>query len=404
MAGMNDTAGNNDTIFSAEYLGSLGYQGTGASHLNFYRSELLGPDDFNHTDLLDWYRFGTVGLDEIKIDISPFGIPQSGNFQAGLAYKVIVDDVATSVVMLFDGGNQDGILSNHLDDFRSLGYDHVIYEDRFFSPEFDPHLLFNITPGQEIFLEVSSPGIEVWNSDGDQILRYDPLTYIMDISPRSSSDEVGGDPNATDGDDVVDFLNITVDFDGGAGTDTISFVNEYPPYNALNPGSNPNWNIEVEGKVVIVNGYHRFTNVERLEFSDGVLAFDITGSESVAGQCFRLYQAAFDRLPDAAGLGYWVDRLDSGTTTLNAIAQSFLHSPEFVQTFGTEQTVSNSHFVELLYLHTLGRQYDQGGFDYWVERLDGGHTNRGDLLAFFSESDENVARVTPAVEDGIWFI
>ena len=149
--------------------------------------------------------------------------------------------------------------------------------------------------------------------------------------------------------------------------------------------------------------FRSFSNVERLEFSDGVLAFDITGGESVAGQCFRLYQAAFDRLPDAAGLGYWIDRLDSGTTTLNAIAQSFLHSPEFVQTFGTEQTVSNNRFVELLYLHTLGREYDEGGFDYWVDRLAGGHTNRGDLLAFFSESDENVARVAPSVEDGIWF-
>ena len=142
-------------------------------------------------------------------------------------------------------------------------------------------------------------------------------------------------------------------------------------------------------------------SIERLDFADGTLAFDSWGT---AGQAYRLYQAAFDRMPDPEGLGYWIGRLDSGTTSLNAVADSFLNSPEFVRTYGTEQTVSNSHFVELLYVHTLGRDFDPGGFNYWVNRLDNGQTNRGDLLAFFSESDENYARVAPDIEDGIWYV
>ena len=97
-------------------------------------------------------------------------------------------------------------------------------------------------------------------------------------------------------------------------------------------------------------------------------------------------------------------RLDSGTTTLNAVADSFIHSPEFVRTYGTPDTVSNSKFVELLYLHTLGREYDQSGFNYWVNKLDTHQTNRGDLLAFFSDSNENHLHTADATANGIWFV
>ena len=147
-------------------------------------------------------------------------------------------------------------------------------------------------------------------------------------------------------------------------------------------------------------GIDTLISVERVKFDDGTLALDFEGN---AGQAYRLYQAAFDRVPDTEGLGYWIGRLDSGTTSLKAVADSFLQSPEFVKTYGTQETVSNAQFVELLYRHTLDRNYEQEGFDYWVERLDGGHTNRADLLAFFSESDENVASVSPVVQNGVWF-
>ena len=75
-----------------------------------------------------------------------------------------------------------------------------------------------------------------------------------------------------------------------------------------------------------------------------------------------------------------------------------------MRTYGTSETVSNSRFVELLYLHTLGRDYDQEGYQYWVERLDNDQTNRGDLLAFFSESAENKAGTELETAEGIWLL
>ena len=139
---------------------------------------------------------------------------------------------------------------------------------------------------------------------------------------------------------------------------------------------------------------------ERVVFTDGVLATDIDGN---AGQMYRLYQAAFDRTPDHSGLGYWIRELDKGIKVA-AIAESFLASDEFQKTFGTQDTVTNSRFIDLLYTHTLGRQYDQGGFNYWVGKLNANETNRSDLLAFFSNSDENKLKVAAQVEDGIWYV
>ena len=117
---------------------------------------------------------------------------------------------------------------------------------------------------------------------------------------------------------------------------------------------------------------------------------------------YRLYQAALERTPDNDGLKYWIGRLDSGDTNLAALADSFINSPEFKSTYGDERSVSNSKFVELLYTHTLGRNYDQDGYNYWVSKLNGNETNRRDLLAFFSESNENKAQVYDAISDGIW--
>ena len=233
-----------------------------------------------------------------------------------------------------------------------------------------------------------------FNGDGKPDIgafQWDGIKIFLNDTPGYGSVRHG-----TAGNDL--FLSVEgsdVTFHGGLGTDTIRYFGTKDAHQVTFAA---NGEMKVQKPE---NSEDTLVSIERLEFSDGTLAFDFDG---VAGQTFRLYQAAFDRTPDTAGLSYWIGRLDSGTTNLKAVAESFLDSPEFVRTYGTESTVSNPQFIELLYLHTLGREYEQQGFDYWVERLDGGHTNRGDLLAFFSESDENVARVAPAIQDGIWFV
>jgi len=198
---------------------------------------------------------------------------------------------------------------------------------------------------------------------------------------------------ATNGNDRFNDTSGSDAFDGLDGTDTVVYSGNRSSV-TIEPGAN--------GRLTVTGtGTDSLVSIERLQFRDGTLAFDLDGE---AGQAYRLYQAAFDRVPDLEGLTYWIGRLDSGTTSLNAVADSFIHSPEFIRTYGTPQTVSNAQYVELLYNHTLGRISDREGFNYWTNKLDTHQTNRGDLLAFFSESDENHARVEPDINDGIWFL
>lgn len=142
-------------------------------------------------------------------------------------------------------------------------------------------------------------------------------------------------------------------------------------------------------------------DVERVSFLEGTLLLD-TGVGENAGMAYRLYQAAFNRTPDADGLAYWLGTLDSGAASLSAIANHFIHSTEFIKAYGTPETVSNARFVELMYTHTLGRAFDRAGLDFWSERLDSGALSRADMLAHFTESGENQLRVAEQIDNGIW--
>ncbi|MFZ6654350.1 DUF4214 domain-containing protein [Undibacterium sp. TJN19] len=136
-------------------------------------------------------------------------------------------------------------------------------------------------------------------------------------------------------------------------------------------------------------------NVERIQFSDKMVALDLDGN---AGQAYRLYQAAFNRTPDKAGLGYWIGQLDKGAESLNHVAAGFVNSAEFKQMYGNN--VSDNGFLTALYNNVLHRNPDQAGFDYWNGRVAAGMT-RPDILASFSESAENIAQVVGQIAHGI---
>jgi hypothetical protein len=142
------------------------------------------------------------------------------------------------------------------------------------------------------------------------------------------------------------------------------------------------------------------TEIERVEFTDWTLAFDIDG---FAGEAYRLYQAAFDRAPDAEGLGYWIRELDAGLGDLAWVANNFIISNEFRDTYGSPATVSNQAFLQLLYANVLDRSPDAQGYSYWMAELERGFS-RERVLASFSESIENQGNVAAEIADGIWYI
>ncbi len=136
------------------------------------------------------------------------------------------------------------------------------------------------------------------------------------------------------------------------------------------------------------------SNILRLRFADTSLALDINGN---AGKGYRLYQATFNRVPDQGGLGYWVNVLDNGVSLLQ-IANDFIHSAEFVSTYGDNLT--DNDFIVKLYSNVLHRLPDQGGLAYWVNILKQGES-RAAVLVSFSESNENKDAVLPSIKTGI---
>jgi len=137
----------------------------------------------------------------------------------------------------------------------------------------------------------------------------------------------------------------------------------------------------------------------RIHFEDGSLAYDVDGN---AGQAYRLYEAAFNRDPDYAGLGNWIRHLDNGSGDLNWVAQNFINSEEFATTYGTPSTVSNNEFINLLYANVLDRKPDAGGYESWNNNMNGG-MSRAEVLAYFAESPENKSNVAPEIADGMWY-
>jgi hypothetical protein len=140
--------------------------------------------------------------------------------------------------------------------------------------------------------------------------------------------------------------------------------------------------------------------VERFEFDDGALLFDLRAEDVAA--VYRLYAAAFARTPDEDGLRFWVEALEDGRTTLPQLADFFTVSDEFAAAYGSD--ASDTVFIDALYGNVLGRTADADGHAFWLGVFATGEMDRGDMLSQFAESPENVARTEPDLADGIWVV
>ncbi|WP_348698764.1 S8 family serine peptidase [Duganella fentianensis] len=201
------------------------------------------------------------------------------------------------------------------------------------------------------------------------------------LTGNSGSDKLDGGS----GNDILD---------GGAGTDTAIFHAARSNYTISSSGNAGSGNFSVLDKTAS-EGSDTLSGIERLQFSDQTIAYDTGG---VAGQAFRIYQAAFNRAPDAAGLGFWIYQMDRGYA-LTDVAQGFVQSSEFQTMYGL--TPSNADIVTHLYANVLHRAPDAGGAAFWTRLLDEHTLNVAQVLREFSESPENVAALVGVVQNGI---
>lgn len=187
--------------------------------------------------------------------------------------------------------------------------------------------------------------------------------------------------------------------DGGAGNDKISGGGGTNA--AVYHGIEANYTITKTSTGFTItdktgaDGTDQVAGVQRLQFADTVVAFDVGGN---GGQAFRIYQAAFNRAPDKAGLGYWIGAMDHGMTLLD-VANGFVQSAEFKNLYGDKPT--NADIVDRFYANVLHRAPDQAGADYWTNLLDQHVLTNADVLASFSESPENLAALVGVTQNGI---
>ncbi|MCU1353441.1 MAG: hypothetical protein JWM05_2650 [Acidimicrobiales bacterium] len=108
----------------------------------------------------------------------------------------------------------------------------------------------------------------------------------------------------------------------------------------------------------------------------------------------RLYWAFFKRAPDQGGFQFWVDKVKSGSS-LDVVAQAFAQSPEFKTKYGP---LDDTAFVKLVYVNVLNRAADANGTAHWVDQLQHHGLKRGSMMIGFSESAEGRRVIEPVTD------
>ncbi len=215
-------------------------------------------------------------------------------------------------------------------------------------------------------------------------------TQFDDVIQALASDDT---INASFGDD---------DIDGGEGTDTVVYARNR---NQVTHEWQDDGTIVVT-RLVLGDGIDTMVDIERIDFNDGSLLYDVDTPNLGFG--YRIYQASFNRTPDEGGVLFWIGNLDHFDTLgwsqyekEQFLATQFIQSDEFKDLFGANPT--NEQYIDAMYLNVLDRLPDQGGYDFWVGGMEQGLT-REDILIAFTKSDENVARTAPDLDDGVWVV
>jgi hypothetical protein len=126
----------------------------------------------------------------------------------------------------------------------------------------------------------------------------------------------------------------------------------------------------------------------------GQVTHDVT---SPVGDIYALYDAILGRAPDAPGFSAFVAALEAGTPPVG-IAQSLLASPEFTSEFGTAYTQgSDTSFVDRLYENAFHRAPDAAGLAAWDHALASG-ASRAEVALDIALSPEHEGDLAPVFQ------
>jgi Ca2+-binding RTX toxin-like protein len=205
----------------------------------------------------------------------------------------------------------------------------------------------------------------------------DTLISIENAEGSDFADTIIGSAGANmlrggSGDDTID---------GGASADTAVFSGNRSSYTIGNAGSS------VSGP----DGNDTLTSIERLQFSDKSLAFEL-GLNTAGGNTVRIIGAAFDvnyLNPTFVGIG--LDLFDSGMSMLQ-VCQLALGTNLFLSLAGSN---SNVDFVNTVYENVVGVLPPAADRDFFVGLLqgDGGTMTQAELLVLAANANVNATNI-----------
>ncbi|MFC0168161.1 FG-GAP-like repeat-containing protein [Pseudoduganella danionis] len=219
--------------------------------------------------------------------------------------------------------------------------------------------------------------------------QYNVTTLLgSDASPAFRAADSGETLYGTSGADLLYGAAGNDVLGGGGGIDTVVYLGNRTDFNVIR---NADGSIKVGSTA---GGIDTLIDVERIKFGDQTIALDVEGN---AGQAYRIYQAAFERKPDLAGLGYWISVMDKGVS-LSTVASGFVGSAEFRSIYGPQPT--NLEIVLKFYQNVLHREGETAGINFWTGLLDNHTITVADALVGFSESAENKAALIGTINNG----
>jgi len=167
----------------------------------------------------------------------------------------------------------------------------------------------------------------------------------------------------------------------GLGNSTITGGNsDYTVVKLAAAASNYTVTSNAGHAVVTDNITHKVTDIAKIQYvetagSDALIFAKSTTEASIA----TMFQVAFGRTADAAGLNYYYDLAKAGATE-KQIADALVKSGEFI----THGLLDDQSFVNNLYQNTFGRSGETAGINYWLNAMSHGAT-RADIIRSFAD-------------------
>lgn len=112
-----------------------------------------------------------------------------------------------------------------------------------------------------------------------------------------------------------------------------------------------------------------------------IAAFDSTAVDRAPAlwTVAEIYIATMGYAPDDEGLQYWAYNLDNiAQWTPETVAQSFFDQPLVQEVYPAGMT--DTQFINAVYMNIFGRAPDLGGLDYWTAELGSGRLQRNQMI------------------------